>query len=1198
MNFKKIEIFGFKSFADKVEVVFNDGITGIVGPNGCGKSNVADAIRWVLGEQSAKLLRGKNMQDVIFNGTARRKQLSYCEVSLVFDNTNRIFPNVAYDEIVITRKLFRSGDSEYYVNRTPCRLRDIQDMIRDTGLGREGYSIVGQGRVAEIVDARPKARRAIFEDAAGVLKFKQRKIESERKLERTEDNISRLEDIINEVGRRLAPLEKQSNDAKKYLELRDLLRDLEVNDYLYQYENNDQRKQNALTVLEGIDQELAQKERDRELLEKQYQEKSVEQNNVDAYIARLRDRQTELAVEAEAVKGQGSTLAERIANLKDQRAAYAKRIVDLEEEMDEKSDRLTDYVSRMSMEKEELGDLSAEHKAMSDEHMALVDEILRRERQMDETNLEKMKALESIGDIKADLGKLMTEREITLTRLAEIEEEIKAIQQQIEADERAKKGLEDGVERCRRDKDSLAVSKNEVTAEVSALRGRIEHGREELRTLTGSIQALESKCKVLEEFKKDYDALGLGVKRLMQAAQQSERIKNCIQGVVAELITVPKELETAIERALGGSMSNVVTANENDARTLIEFLKQNRLGTMTFLPLTSYKARELEEYLRPITKEKGCVGIASKLIKYDKKYDSIFSGLLGRTIVVDQYENAVAISRKYRSAVRIVTLDGSLFATSGAISGGSAKSSASNVLGQGREIETLKQELGNQKTRFNQLTRSIKQDQEELAELEEQQREYEEEVKNAEVAYATENGKLDKVCSKLAVLLQDLQKLSGSKRNIVEKLKVIDEAISNIDRKDADMSSMRSDAESEAARHKEENERKKNRRDELSAGITDLLVRMKECEAQIANQEANIERTKQECSDITAQIAECKASLKEVDERIYQTENNLNTAKVSEEDRKRYQEIVDKIASLDEYKKTLNQEVAELVARKDAAASDLAEITGRRMKQAGMLDKINDEIAIKEQHVAEEYGLTYESAKQYRREEFDFAAAQSEIVRVRRAKNALGAVNVDAIEEFRVEGARYREMTEERDDLRQAAEDLKKIIEDVSREMLAQFEREFEKINTNFQQVFTEIFGGGSGKLVIEPPEEGESWLDAGIEIMAEPPGKKLQSITLLSGGEKALIAIAILFAILRIKAMPFCVLDEIEAALDDANAGLFARYLGKFSHETQFIVITHRKPTMELADRLYGVTMQEKGVSKVVTVSLADAVKQSKQAE
>lgn len=1197
MNFKRIEIFGFKSFADKVDVAFNDGITGIVGPNGCGKSNVADAIRWVLGEQSAKLLRGKSMQDVIFNGTARRKPLSVCEVSLVFDNSAKIFPNVEYEEIVITRKLFRSGDSEYYINRTPCRLRDIQDLIRDTGLGREGYSIVGQGRIDEIVNARPKDRRAIFEDAAGVLKFKQRKIESERKLVRTRDNIDRLEDIINEIGRRLAPLEKQSNDAKKYLELRDSLRTLEVNEYLYQYEHSDAQKQNVQLKLQGILEEYARKSAQQAQIERDYQSKSVELTNVDTYIGKLHRRQTDLAVEAEAIRGQGNTFSERIANLQEQRDNYAKRIADLEEDFDVKTAQLRDFVSRLGMETEERDEMDAEYREMSDKHLALVDEIVRREQAIESTNSELMRALESIGDIKADKGKLLAEREISLTRMAELDEEIAQIRAQIETDERVKRTYEENVERCERERKSLAATRNEVVGEHNEIKARVENAREEIKTLTGTIQSLQTKCKILEDFKREYDGFGGAVKKLMQAARDNTRLAGCIQGVVAEIIRVPDKLETAIEMALGASMQNIVTANEDDAKYLIEYLKQNRLGRLTFLPMTSFKARELEEYLRPITKEKGCLGVASKLIGYDAKYNNILSGLLGRTLICEDMDSAIAIARKYRYAVKIVTLQGEILNPSGSMTGGSKKSETSNILSQEREIANAKELLGKAQTRFNQLTRQLRQDLETLEELQVQLAEFEEEVKNAEVAYATENGKLDKVCSKITVLLQDLQARSTSRGNLQEKIKVIAEAIARIDKQGENVLDLRSSADDAAAKSKAEFDEKKRQKDELNERLTDLRVRIKACEAEIESLNANIERTKAECADITSEIGDCKVSLKQLDERIYQARNNLDNAVVSEEDQKQFREIVEKIASLDEYKKKLNAEIAELVASKDALAKEIMQIGEARVKQEAALEKIDDVMANMELHIAEEYNLDYESAKSLRTEDFDFAQAQSEINRIKRAKNALGPVNIDAIEEFRIEGARYREMSEERDDLNRTAADLEKIIQDVSKEMLDQFQREFAKINENFQLIFKELFGGGSGKLVIEPVEEGEDILDAGIEILAEPPGKTLKSITLFSGGEKALIAIAILFAILRLKAMPFCVLDEIEAALDDANAGLFAKYLGRFSKGTQFIVITHRKPTMELADRLYGVTMQEKGVSKIVSVSLADAVKQSEQA-
>lgn len=1194
MNFKSIEIFGFKSFADKVEVKFNDGITGIVGPNGCGKSNVADAIRWVLGEQSARLLRGKSMQDVIFNGTARRKSLSFCEVSLVFNNENKIFPTVDYEEITITRKLFRSGESEYLINNIPCRLRDIQDLIRDTGLGREGYSIVGQGRIDEIVNARPKDRRSIFEDAAGILKFKQRKIEAERKLARTQDNIQQLDYIIKESDRILGPLGKQAEDAQKFIELRDKLRVLEANEYVYKYENNDEQKRVIQDKLNAFQSDLDQKQARVSEIEKDYVAKIEEQGSVDGYIGKLRDQQTEMAVYAESIKGQGSTLSERISQLQTQRNDYAKRIVSIEEEIDKKNIELSDYESRLNMEKEDKEYSAKELSEFEKEFLALSNEIASSEKQIEESNTELLKALESIGEIKADLGKLMTERDLSITRIGELTIEIEDIKSQIQTDEKLKVNYKESVERYRNEKSMLAQNKNEVLAETMQLKAKVEKSREDAKELLGSINSLEMKCKILSDMKNDYGGFGTAVQRLMQSANREREVKARIQGLVAELINVPRQLETAIEMALGGSLQNIVTANEEDAKYLIEYLKRNRYGRVTFLPLTSFKPRELESMYMPILNERGCLGIASKLIKYDAKYNNIFSGLLGRTLICEDMDSAVEIARKYRYAVKIVTLQGDIINTTGSLTGGSKKSETSNILSQERELENANKLLAEYKLKYHNAMRIFKDGNEELEELQAQLTEYEEEVKNAEVAYATENGKLDKIVSRLEELQNQLTKSINQKNIIQAKIDYIDQAIKDIDQKGVDVQGKRTNVDDEANKKRAEFDEKKRRKDELGLHITDLKVKISGIESEIENLESAVKRVNLELVSLSDELTSAKNMVSGLDERIYQAQNNLDTAVVSEEDKKKYQALIDKINSLDEYKKKLGKEIVELTAQKDDLNKQILSISESKVKQQSALEKIDEVMANLEIHIAEEYELDYQGCLIYRDENFDPVKANSEISKLKKEKNALGVVNLDAIEQFKIEGELYQERKAQRDDMQATADDLNKIIDDMAREMKTRFDSEFEKINANFQIVFKELFGGGQGKLVIEDVEEGEDPLEAGIEIYAEPPGKTLKSITLFSGGEKALIAIAILFAILKLKAMPFCILDEIEAALDDANAGLFAKYLSRFSKGTQFIVITHRKPTMELADRLYGVTMQEKGVSKVVSVSLADAVKHS----
>lgn len=1191
MNFKKIEIFGFKSFADKTVIEFNNGITGIVGPNGCGKSNVADAIRWVLGEQSPKLLRGKNMQDVIFKGTQRRTPLSFCEVILTFDNTNKIFAKMPYEEVSIGRKLYTNGESEYIINNETCRLKDVQDLIRDTGLGREGYSIVGQGRVDEIVNAKPKDRRGIFEDAAGVLTYKVRKLDAQRKLDRAKDNIERLDDIINELIRQLTPLEKQSQSARKFLDIVEELKDLEVNEYIYKFENSDKTRGELIQKLDGIEQEKAQAEKDFEKANIDYSGKNIELGNIDVYIGKLRDEQTAMAVSAESIKGQGNTLNERISNMTEQRSTLHKQLIELEQQLDDKTNILDDYQNKRSMQREEEQEISSECRQLSDEYLAMADEILKREHLIEQKNLELQKALEDMGDIKANLGTLKAKQENYIERIQELDLEISKYKQDIEQDEFQKVDKEKIVNRIVDEKSKLAAGRNQVLFELNQFKVEIENSKEEIIKVNGSINALQTKQKLLENFKNDYESFSGAVRKLAQAAKQNPEVGNRMLGFVADIIKTPKEYELCIETVLGNNLQNVITKDEDDAKKLIEFLKQNRFGRITFLPLTSFKARELEDNLKGALKENGCLGIASKLVDYDKKFDKIVTGLLGRTLVCKDMYCAIAISKKYNYNLKIVTLQGDIINPSGSIVGGSQRSENSNVLSKDREIKETAELLYKAKTRYQELLDLTQNGNAQMQEMTAQLNAYQEDVKQAEITYATEMGKLDKIKSRLALALQEMNSRQQLKEKIEADLKTINTAISAFDEQGAGVIDFKSNVDNETSRSKAEFDKKKAERERLSELMQNAQIKLSKVQTEISALNEIIDRYQQEVDVLKDSIAECSKNIKSVEDKISAAERSLNTVSVSKEDKARYQEIIEELASLDTYKKKLNSEIAQLLEHKDAVAKRIQTVGEQRIKQQAQIEKVDAIMAAMQQHIFEEYELVYESALQYKRDDFNMAEASGRITSLRRQKSALGPVNVNAIDEYIEVSKRYEELSEQRDDLVNTANDCLAIIEEMSKEMKTRFDKAFEIINKNFQYVFKELFGGGEGKLIIEKPEEGEDPLSAGIEIYAMPPGKSLKSITLFSGGEKALIAIAILFAILRLKAMPFCVLDEIEAALDDSNVGLFAKYLGRFSKETQFIVITHRKPTMELADRLYGVTMQEKGISKVVTVSLTDAV-------
>lgn len=1190
MNFKKIEVFGFKSFADRKKIEINDGITGIVGPNGCGKSNVADAVRWVLGEQSAKALRGKSMQDVIFNGTKMRKSMSFAEVSLYFDNKDKLFPTLAFDEVKITRKLFRSGESEYYINDTQCRLRDIQEIIRNTGLGKEGYSIIGQGRVSEIINAKPVDRRAIFEDAAGISTHKKRKKEAQSKLEQTENNLQRIESVLQELDRQLEPLERQSADARKFLQLRDELRDLEINEFVYGYEHNADQKAQVQAELDSISAQLESLTTEQEEADKKYSRMTMDRNNTDVYISRLRDELTELAVAAESKRGEGNTLSERMAHLTSNRKEAESRLVTIEDEIESKDQQHTYHVSQLNMAKEEKAEVQAEHDELDKEYEELLAKLTEGEREMESRNDELLKAMASIADIKENYGKLTAERDTLTEREDELSDEMTDIKGELKQAEESRLALESNVQKLTKQRDRLASSRNEIMFSLREANAKAEKYRTAAVDIQANLSGLESRIKLLADYSRDYSNFRDSVKRLMMAAKHNDELASHIEGVVADIIKVPAKYETAMTVALGGSVQNVVTENEEDAKYLIRYLKTNGLASVTFLPLTSYKRRDLDARYAGILREKGCLGEASKLVSFDKKYDSIVSGLLGSTVVFDNMDDAIAAARRYSYGVRIVTLEGEMLNTTGAISGGSMNRSAmANVFGHERTLQEYRDNAEKLKREHEKAVSAYKAAQEEADELQEQLKVFDEDFHNAEVDLATATQKLEKAAGKCDELSASLTAKTQARENIRSRISLINSALESVDT-GKEMPEHDDAAEKERrAGYAKMRERSK----QLSAQLTELRVELNNLENAVNTHSEAITRLEGEIAALKEEHSAIRRALSDTEDKIKQTESDIDNAVVSAEDRKRQTEIKDKISKLDEYKAKLDEDIAALLVHKDGLTKSLISANEEKVRQEAKMQKIDEDAEEMRVHIAEEYELDYAGAVRFRRADFDHEKAVGEITKLRRAMSKLGPVSLESIDMYKEVQGRHDELAAQRDDMRKAQSDILEIIATLSKEMSERFDREFKKINSNFQTIFSEMFGGGTGRLEVDL-DSAEDPLEAGIEIYAEPPGKNLRNLSQLSGGEQAFTAICILFAILRLRPMPFCILDEIDAALDESNVDLFARYLKRFSDSTQFIVITHRKPTMEQADMLYGVTMQELGVSDVVSVSLKEAVKHS----
>ena len=1195
INFKEIEICGFKSFADTTRISFDGGITAIVGPNGCGKSNVSDAIRWVLGEQSSKALRGKSMQDVIFAGTEKRKKLSYCEVTLVFDNTQKWF-NIDLDEVSLTRKLYRSGESDYMINKKPCRLKDIRDLLYDSGIGKDGYSIIGQGRVDEIIQSKPEDRRAIFEEAAGIAKYKARKTETESRLVRVRDNLSRATDIITEVERRLGPLKRQSEDAKKYLEYRDQLKQMEIDAYVYQFDHAAQTKNEINVKLQGYRDNLNVLTNSLETEQAKYDKSLNEIDQLDKRSAELHNKLLADNINLEKKQGDSRLLNEQTRHLKEQIDRLTAQIDALNLDINQKSAFVKNATALCDDEKKNLNKLHEEAQDLSQKHLNLIDDLTKNETEKEENQRSLIDNLAKLTDIKANLSAYIAKRDTMLENIKNDNEKLSALQAEQANLAEVVKTLSTEVERLNSTKQSKDKSLNQISSQIESLADQAESLSESIYAIKTGISNDTNRKNILANLQADFEGYQFAVKRLMQDSKSNSTLNNAIKGVVGNIISVDPKYSTAIEIALGGSIQNIVTKDENDAKTLINYLKQAHLGRATFLPISAVKPRSISASDRQYLNTTGCLGVASELVKCEAVYRSVIDSLLGSTVVCDNLDNAVILAKRTGYAFRIVTLEGDLLSPQGSMSGGSKKSNDSSLLSKESEIKALEQNIANKTAELRGLEKEYQQVTEKLESLKTLNSNESASLQQVNNEFFSKNASLENNKAKLAQIEEDVftyQSQIKVATNIVEEL---NSQINSIDKVELDYAQTQAKVGEFNETNKNAYEELKSRRDEYQEALTSSRIKIASTEEKIKSLETNIESYTNDINTAKQSIEKLNSDLSS-QMRVYDEAINLNKSKNENEELENLkQEIEDlntKISQFEDFKQTLMKELKDLDDKKTVLSGDIAKLNNKIYQEETRLQKVDIDIENMQERIYEEYELTYNDCAQIAHidEEFDLKNVLININKVKNQINALGYVNINAIEEYKSEGARYEEMSSQVEDLRKAEEDAVNIIKDLSKEMLDKFNTEFEQIQANFTKVFKELFGGGNARLEILPSEDP---LTAGIEIIAQPPGKNLSNITLLSGGEKTMTAIAILFAILKLKPMPFCFLDEIEAALDDANIERYAQYLKRFSDETQFIVITHRKPTMEVVDTLYGVTMEEKGVSKIVSVKLSDAVKLS----
>lgn len=1194
MYFKKIEMIGFKSFADRTVIEFNGGFTAIVGPNGCGKSNVSDAIRWVLGEQSAKSLRGDNMQDVIFKGTEKRKSLSYCEVTLTFDNTDRFF-NIAYDELSITRKLYRSGESEYQINKNTCRLKDITDLLFDSGIGKNGYSVIGQGKVSEIVDEKPEERRTMFEEAAGVAKFKARKDESERKLERTRDNLTRIDDIRTEIDRQMGPLRKQAEDAKKYLEYKGQLKDLEVNAYVYQYENANVVKDAIKQKLKAIDEELSARQTDLENITKEYTDEMDRLVEYDKKISSLNDELLRLTVELEKQEGETKVVRERVNYTQKENDRINLDITNANLMIENCDAQEAAKSQELGSLNEKLKVLNNTYENLSNKHLKIVDEMSMSETEAGQSQQKIIETLGSLSDVRSNLSRLEAEktlleqnRENLAKNLADLNEKLRTVKGQYDESSKSISALKADFEKVKKEHE-------EISGRIFVESRDIAELETEKANLTTQVKVYENRKKLLIEMQNEYEGYAQSVRKILKESEKNSQMNSKMVGVLASLIKVPAQYETAIEVALGNAVQNIVTYNEDNAKDLIAYLKENKFGRATFLPISSMRRRDMDE--RSIAGRKGVFGVASKLISYDKQIDNVISNLLGGTVIVDTLATAVDLARDNRFSFKIVTLDGDVVSTQGSLTGGSKKSEIVNLISRQREIETLTTEIENLNQKEYEMKNKVDYLKVDLNANKNAEKDIANKKNELEIALAKEQEKLEALSKDLAELEDEKKVCEMESTSVSNKLHLIDQDLSQSSLVQNALSGNKEDADLLVKQKQERYNQIRQERDELVANMTTVKVEIASCEAKIKALQDELDRILLEKDKQNSNILTLKSHLEENEKFIANAEEmiriQIENAKPSAA-KDKLTSIRKEREGLENSKIAINSNLKKLDDDKTTTMEEISRVNDKKYKEEANLTKVDTELEAMQERIYEEYSLTYNGCLEFRRPDFEIKEALIAINKLKKDISALGYVNVHAIEDCSTLLERYNDLTTQADDLRKAEDDLMKIIKDLSNEMLSKFNDEFNKINESFKIVFRELFGGGNARLELT---EAEDPLNAGVEIMVQLPGKAANKLSLLSGGEKTLTAIALLFAILRLKPLPFSLLDEIEAALDDANIERFAMYLKKLSQSTQFIVITHRKPTMELSDSLYGVTMEEKGVSKIVSVKLADAIKQAEQA-
>lgn len=1181
MYLKSIEVYGFKSFANKITFQFHNGITGIVGPNGSGKSNVADAVRWVLGEQRIKQLRGASMQDVIFSGTETRKPLSYAYVAITLDNTDHQLA-IDYDEVTVARRIYRSGESEYLINGAACRLKDVNELFYDTGIGKEGYSIIGQGQIDKILSGKPEERRELFDEAAGIVKFKRRKFAAQKKLEDEKNNLIRVNDILSELEKQVKPLEKQSEVAKIYLKKKEELKTLDVNMFLLEHNRLKEQLSAVESKYEIAARDLTVTGEKYEGIKEEYERVQGQIEALETAIEQARNSLTDTSVMRGKLEGEINVLKEQIRSAQDNGLHLQSRQNNVQAQIEEKNVDKEHILN----EKKDIDRQVAELVATRDEVRGLLEQVQNRIAELND-RIENGKntiigELNQRATIKSKLGRYDTMLEQIAIRKAELNSRLLRAKSDEETREESIRQLNEAFQQVTAELEQMnARAKEQEQALVSA-REQLAAKDGELRSTQEQYHQEKSRLEALSNLTERYDGYGGSVKKVME---QKEHQKGII-GVVADIIKTDKKYETAIETALGGNIQNIVTDDEETAKKMIGFLKQNRLGRATFLPLTSIL--HPQEFKNPeALEEDGVIGMADELVQTEKRYQNVAKAMLGRIVVVDHVDHAVRIARKFDYGIRMVTLEGELLVPGGAISGGAFKNN-SNLLGRRREIEELEKKTEALLKRIEEINGEIEECRNGRNRIRMELEALKADIQRKFIEQNTARMNVETARERMEEAEEGSRSLQNEEKEIEKQVLEIKNSKEEIQRELQRSEQLEKTAEEQISGFQKELETRRSEETEHAGRVSEWDVRVEKMLQTQEFHQANVDRISGEIDRLTAELDEINGGLADNERSLEEKQHNIaeiekTIAASCDSQNQSQKELTENLAAKEE----LSAKQKNFFTERESLSEQMTALDKEVYRLNTQKEKLEESMENQINYMWDEYEITLSDAAAIRNEEMnDLSSMKKEISALKEQIRKLGDVNVNAIEDYKNLMERYTFLKNQHDDLVEAEKTLEGIISELDTAMRKQFHEKFGEINREFDKVFKELFGGGKGTLELM---EDEDILEAGIRIIAQPPGKKLQNMMQLSGGEKALTAISLLFAIQNLKPSPFCLLDEIEAALDESNVGRFAKYLHKLTKNTQFIVITHRRGTMEKADRLYGITMQEKGVSALVSVNLID---------